>query len=288
MRIPTADDFHALSEWGLVEHPCAALDDYSAERQRRRTENDRHRRARDDQEQHASPAFVADSQSYYRSMDRPIDRTKWAYLKRRKAWFQPPVGWGRFAAPGTSRILDLGCGDGDQTQRVADFVAGRWLSAGHDGFPLEIVGIDLSESRVENARRHTRSPHEKITLRFEPGDAVAGLDYQDDFFDHALAIGLFEILDDGHAESVLDELARLTARSVYVRDILDDYPGLSARPDLADRLATRGFETVERHKLFEEPFVAEGTRDPLGVWPMNVHQLLFATARDPPDRADRY
>jgi SAM-dependent methyltransferase len=288
MRIPTAEDFHALTVWGLVEQPRAALEDYSPERERRRDENDRHRRARREQIENASPAFVEDRQSYYRGMDRPIDRTKWAYLKRRKAWFQPPVGWGAFAAPGTSRILDLGCGDGDQTQRVADFVAGRWRSAGYDGFPLEVVGVDLSGSRVENARRHASSPHERITLRFESGDALAGLDYGDAHFDYALAIGLFEVLDDDEVDAALDELARLTAHGVYVRDVLDDYPGLTARPDLDDRLAARGFETTEKHRLFEEPFVAEGTRDPLGVWPMNVHQLLFATAADPPAHADRY
>jgi SAM-dependent methyltransferase len=288
MHVPTPEDFRALTDWGLVERPFAAIDDYSAERQRRRTENDRHQRRRREQEDNASAEFVADSQAYYRSMDRPIDRTKWSYLKRRKAWFQPPVGWNRFAAPGTSRVLDLGCGDGDQTQRVADFVAGQWLSAGYDGFPLEIVGVDLSESRVENARRHTRSPHEKITLRFETGDAVAGLDYGADFFDHTLAMGLFEVLGDDPLEAVLDELARLTAQGVYVRDILDASPGLTPRPDLSARLADRGFDTVERHKLFEEPFVATGTRDPLDVWPMNVHQVLFAAATDPPGPEDRY
>jgi SAM-dependent methyltransferase len=288
MRIPTPDDFHALTDWGLVERPCAALDDHTPEREQRREDNDRHRRAREAQIENASPDFVDDRQAYYREMDRPIHRTKWTYLKRRKAWFQPPVGWGRFATPGTSRILDLGCGDGDQTQRVADFVAGRWRSAGYDGFPLEIVGVDLSDSRVENARRHTRSPHERITLRFESGDAVSGLDYDDAFFDHTLAIGLFEVLDDAALDSTLNELARLTAHSVYVRDILDDYPGLTPRPDLAEALDARGFAVEDRHKLFEEPFVEEGSRDPLAVWPMNVHQLLVATVRDPPAHETRY
>jgi SAM-dependent methyltransferase len=288
MRIPTPDDFHALTDWGLVERPCAALDDYSPEREQRRTENDRHRRAREEQIENASPAFVDDRQSYYREMERPIHRTKWAYLKRRKAWFQPPVGWGRFAAPGTSRLLDLGCGDGDQTQRVADFVAGRWRSAGYDGFPLEIIGVDLSDSRVENARRHTRSPHERITLRFETGDALAGLDYGDAFFDHSLAMGLFEVLDDDEHETVLDELTRLTTHSVYIRDILDEYPGLTPRPALDDDLAARGFAVDERGRLFEEPFVESGSRDPLAVWPMNVHQVVVATATDPPAHETRY
>jgi ubiquinone/menaquinone biosynthesis C-methylase UbiE len=288
MRVPTPEDFRELERWGLIERPMAAVEAFSPEQERRRSENERHRRKRREQEENVAEAFLEDSQGYYRSMDRPIDRTKWAYLKRRKAWFHPPVGWGRFASPGTSRILDLGCGDGDQTERVAEFVAGRWTAAGYEGFPMEIVGVDLSESRVENARRHARSPHESITLRFERGDAVEGLDYPDDHFDHALALGLFETIGDDLAAEVLDELARLTAEGVYVRDLLDQVRGFHPRPDLDDRLAERGFETVERHRVLEEPFVEAGTRDPLDVWPMNLHQVLFAAATDPTPPEDRY
>jgi hypothetical protein len=87
---------------------------------------------------------------------------------------------------------------------------------------------------------------------------------------------------------MLDELTRLTTHSVYVRDLLDDYPGLTPRPALDDHLATRGFAVDERHRLFEEPFVESGSRDPLAIWPMNVHQLLVATATDPPEHDERY
>jgi SAM-dependent methyltransferase len=288
MRVPTPEDFRELEAWGLVERPMAAVEEFSPELERRRSENERHRRKRREQEEGVSEAFLEDSQAYYRSMDRPIDRTKWAYLKRRKAWFHPPVEWGRFAAPGTARILDLGCGDGDQTERVAEFVAGRWTAAGYDGFPMEVVGVDLGASRVENARRHARSPHEEITLRFERGDALEGLDYGDDHFDHTLALGLLETLDDDRAGRVLDEVARLTTNGVYVRDLLDPITGFHPRPALDERLADRGFETVERHRVLEEPFVEEGTRDPLDVWPMNLHQVLFAAATDPTPPAERY
>ncbi|MFC6940361.1 class I SAM-dependent methyltransferase [Salinirubellus sp. GCM10025818] len=288
MRVPTPDDFRELETWGLIERPMAAVEAFSPEHEQRREDNERHRRKRREQEESVSEAFLDDTQAYYRSMERPIDRTKWDYLKRRKAWFHPPVGWERFAAPGVSRILDLGCGDGDQTERIAEFVAGRWRAAGYDGFPMEVVGVDLSESRIENARRHARSPHEAITLRFESGDAVAGLDYPDDYFDYTLALGLLEVLDDDLAEPVLDEVARLTAGGVYVRDLLDSMPGFHPRPDVDERLAERGFETRERHRVLEEPFVEEGTRDPLDVWPMNLHQVVFATATDPVPADERY
>ena len=288
MRVPTPADFRALETWGLVADPMVAVADFSEERAARREDNDRHRRARAEYEANQSAAFVKDAQAYYRSMDRPIDRTKWVFLKRRKAWFHPPIGWDRFAAPGVSRILDLGCGDGDLAQRVAEHVAGTWQRAGYDGFPMEVVGIDLSGSRVENARYHARSPHPKITLRFERGDVLAGLDYEDHFFDFALLAGLLEVLDDGQAATALDETARLTARGVYVRDVLESYPGITPRPELPSLLEERGFDVEARHRVFEEPFVEEGTEDPLAVWPMNVNQVIFARRPDPIPVAERY
>ncbi|WP_137286112.1 class I SAM-dependent methyltransferase [Halorussus salinisoli] len=288
MRIPTTEDFAELETWGLVENPRAAIEDYSEERAERRWDNDRHRRAHREHDENLSPEFVADSQAYYRELERPIDRRKWEFLKRRKAWFHPPVEWGRFASPDACRILDLGCGDGDVTQRVAEFVAGRWTQAGYDGAPMEIVGVDVNESRVRNARKLTESPHEKITLTFERADATERLDFGDDFFDYALMAGLLEVLDDETFESVLDEARRVTARGLYVRDLLDEYEGLHPRPNLPETLSEYGFETVARHEVFEEPFTEEGTRDPLEVWPMNVHQVLFAENPDSPSLADRY
>jgi hypothetical protein len=89
IQIPTADDFDALTERGPVDDPWAVLADYSAERAERRASNDRHRRARREQVENAASEFVEDSRSYYRAMDRPVDRTKRTYLKRLKAWFQP-------------------------------------------------------------------------------------------------------------------------------------------------------------------------------------------------------
>lgn len=288
MRIPTPEDFRALERWGVVEDPMAAIADHSEERAERRWENERHRRAHETTAENTSEELLADPQAYFRSLSRPIDRTKWAYLKRRKAWFHPPVGWGRFAAPGTARILDLGCGDGDQTQRVAEFVAGRWLSTGYDGFPMEVVGVDVNESRVANARRHVESPHPKISMRFEQADVLDGLAYEDDYFDYTLLLGVLELLDDDEASRMLDETARLTAEGVSVRDILDEYPPMYPRPDLPELLASRGFDTVERHRVFEEPFTEEGTEDPLAVWPMNEHQVLFAEALDPTPPEERY
>jgi len=287
MRVPQPEDFRELEQWGLIADPFAALKDYSEERAERRWENDRHCRAYEEFKSSTADERVDDVQEHYRDLDRPIDRTKWTYLKRRKAWFHPPLEWGRFAEPGTARILDIGCGDGDQTQRVAEFVAGRWQATGFDGFPLEIVGVDLSASRIENARQHTSSPHEQITLRFEQGDLLDGLDCADDYFDYSLAMGIFEVFDERFDE-MLTELTRVTAEGLYVSDILEEYPWVTPRPDLPGVLAERGLDVVERHKLLQEPFTESGTEDPLAIWPMHLHQVLFAAVEDPATPAERY
>ena len=288
MRVPKPNDFAELETWGLVEDSFGAIEDYSPERERLRWRNQRHCRAHRAYRQSQSDLFVEDSQAFYRSNDRPIDRPKWEFLKRRKAWFHPPVEWGRFASPGTARLLDLGCGDGDLTQRIAEFVAGRWRQVGYDGFPLEIVGVDLNDSRIRNARKLTDSPHEAITLTFRQADATDGLDYAEEFFDFTLLAGVLEVVDDETVGELLDEASRLTARGLYVRDLLDEYDRLYPLPDLPERLSERVCETVARHRVFEEPFAEEGSRDPLEVWPMHVHQVLFAESADPPSAADRY
>lgn len=288
MHIPRPEDFAAIAEWGLVEDPCAAIDDFSNRKERARWDNDRHCRARQEYLQNQSESFVDDSQSYYRSLERPIDRTKWEYLKRRKGWFHPPVGWGRFAAPGVSRVVDLGCGDGDLTQRVADHVAAAWLRSGYEGFPMEIVGIDLNESRLENARSHTRSPHDHITMRFEQADVLDGLAYGDDHFDYAVMNGFLEMFDDERIDEVLTEVTRLTSRGFYIRDVLDDYPGMYQRPELPSLLERYGFSIRDHHRVLKEPFVVEGTSDPLAVWPMDLNQVVFASADSITPTDERY
>ena len=288
MRIPRPEDFAAITDWGLVENPNAAIADFSERKQQARWRNQRHCRARRAYIQNQSKEFIEDSQEYYRSLDRPIDRTKWEYLKRRKGWFHPSIGWDQFSTPGVSRIVDIGCGDGDLTQRVADHIAGNWLRAGYEGFPMEIIGVDLNKSRITNARAHVRSPHDAITMRFEQGDVLDGLAYPDEYFDYALMNGLLEMFDEERIDKVLSEVARLTARGFYIRDVLDEYPGMYPRPGLGTLLSRHGFSVRSKHRVLKEPFTEEGTTDPLGVWPMDLNQVIVADADAVSSPVNRY
>jgi SAM-dependent methyltransferase len=278
MRNPTDDDFAALDVWGLQKDPFRPFKDYSDLKNELRWLNPQNREAHWAYVQRRE-AWIAGKNfdSYYREARKPIERDKWLFLQRRKAWYTPPVGWDRFADDGVMQILDLGCGDGDVTQRVIDHIVRLWAGRGYPGHKLAVIGVDLNESRVLNARELVRSPHPLISATFEVGDAVTGqLAYPAGSFDYVLNTGVLEILEDGPASAMLDEIARLSSRGIYIEDIVDHYPGGYPRNHLPEWLARRGFGKVDRRFLFSEPFTVEGSLDPMQLWPILKEQVIFA------------
>src|SRR4051812_30370655 len=81
-------------------------------------------------------------------------------------------------APGM-RILDVGCGTGEDVRSIAQAV-------GTSGF---VVGVDLSESMVAEANR--RSDRFDLPVHFSEGDAQH-LDFPDDSFDGCRAERLLQ------------------------------------------------------------------------------------------------
>lgn len=278
MHEPSEQDFAAIRSWGLEARPLRAIEDYSKLKEDLRWVNADNRRAYVEYwvrrlEWTEGKTF----RKYYSEARKPISRQKWEYLKARKAWYIMPLGWNRFAEPGVSSILDLGCGDGDVTQRIADWIAKRWSEGEHKGHDLEIVGIDLNESRIENARKFVRSPHPAINLRFMVADgAHDGIDYADRAFDHVACTGVIEILDDADAARMLDEICRVAAQGIYIEDLVEYFPGGYPREDLSDLLTQRGFDTLQKEIVLTEPFVLEGSLDPMGLWPILRDMNLFA------------
>ncbi|WP_067587620.1 class I SAM-dependent methyltransferase [Endozoicomonas ascidiicola] len=125
--------------------------------------------------------------------------------------------WDRYASKDTKRILDLGCGDGDVTQRIIEYIVAIWEKEGYEGHELEVVGLDLNISRVENALVHVSPLHPKITVKFETCNVVQdGIPFDDGYFDHSLTTGVIEILSDDAAVRYCDEMSGVTTHSIYI------------------------------------------------------------------------
>lgn len=123
-----------------------------------------------------------------------------AYKRRSHRLLRPADG---------DRILDVGCGTGDDVLMLAERV-------GSDG---EVVGIDNSETMVETAREQGR---DVPMARFEIDDA-RDLSFADDSFDAARADRVLQHLE-APAEA-LAELRRVTrpwGASQYQRSGLGD------------------------------------------------------------------
>jgi SAM-dependent methyltransferase len=275
---PKESDFEAIRAWGLEQDPLRAIADFEPSQIEARWSN---------------PVFCAEYEAYYqrraawiagrtfdhyyKKAEKPIDRRRWEFLKARKAWYIPPIEWDRFAAPGVRRILDLGCGDGDTTQRVVDHVARVRREQVGSSEPLEIHGLDLNPSRIANARTHVRAADSNVRLHFEVRDVAGdGLPYPDAHFDHALTTGVLEILEDEPFRRFLSELCRVTKHGIFIEDLAEAFPGGHPRDDLGARLAERSFRVVQSHRVLQEPFVREGSLDPLRLWPALKVHVLFA------------
>lgn len=107
------------------------------------------------------------------------------YKRRSYALLRPDSG---------DRLLDVGCGTGDDVVNLAPEV-------GPEG---EVVGVDTSEEMLDSARENAR---EMAWTRFEVGEAEA-LDFDDDSFDGARADHVLQHLPE--PDAAFGELVRVT------------------------------------------------------------------------------
>lgn len=124
------------------------------------------------------------------------------------------------------RILDLGCGTGDDAIAMA-----RQVGPGG-----EVVGVDLSEAMVQEARR--RAGGLGLPLRFEVADALA-LPFADHSFDGCRADRVFQHLAD--PEGALAELVRVARPGAPI--VVADPDFGSAMIDVSDRALARRVKT---------------------------------------------
>lgn len=99
--------------------------------------------------------------------------------------------------PEGARVLDIGCGPGRGTLKLAE-------SLRHD---VEVVGLDVSLPMIETAR-HQRSHHPEVRdrVRFVSGDA-RDLPFDDEAFDAVIGHSVLYLIDD--PARVLAEVSRV-------------------------------------------------------------------------------
>lgn len=270
-------EFEKIKSWGLDIDPFAAVNDFSTLKTERRW------LAKDQIETYniyinKRNGYIADKDfdNYYKTAFKPIEKIRWEYLMMRKAWYIMPLGWENIAKNG-GKVVDLGCGDGDTTQRLINFTNAYWSKENITNKKLHIVGIDLNHSRIENAKNLVSSNNKNITFEFKQGDFVGGkLDYDDKNFSYSLLTGVFEILDNERFEIGLNEVIRITGNGLYIEDIIEKFPGGYPRDTLGKSLYERDFITQKRHIVMTEPFSEEKLQDPRKLWPNLLVQNIWA------------
>ena len=122
-------------------------------------------------------------------------------------WPQEQALFSRYALAGPLRILDLGCGTGEITRRLAAFYPQATL-----------LGVDILEGNLAIARRESRAFGPR--LHYEAGDAFA-LTAADDSFDLVVCRHMSQAVPD--FPLVLAEITRVLKPGGWVHLLSEDY-----------------------------------------------------------------
>jgi ubiquinone/menaquinone biosynthesis C-methylase UbiE len=122
-------------------------------------------------------------------------------------WPQEQPLFARYGLHGALRILDLGCGTGEITRRLADL------------YPqAQITGVDILAGNLELARRDSTRHSERI--HYEVGDAFA-LRFGDAHFDLVVCRHLSQAVP--NFPLVLDEITRVLKPGGWLHLLSEDY-----------------------------------------------------------------
>lgn len=120
-------------------------------------------------------------------------------------WWTDPMVWSPRAKAiksvfNPSSVLDCGCAKGSLV---------KYLFSLYD---IDAIGFDLSEDAINDC------PFPEIRQRLLIHDIALGkLPYPDKNFDLSVCVDFFEHQDDEHLDIVIEEIERLTARIILIR-----------------------------------------------------------------------
>lgn len=130
-------------------------------------------------------------------------------------WPQESRLFARYALPRGARILDLGCGSGEATLRLAAMFPGAEC----------VLGVDLMAELLAVARQ--RVPAGPSPVAFEQGDGFA-LRYADGYFDLVVCRHVTQMVP--QAERLLAELHRVCKPGGWAHVVSEDYGMLHFPP----------------------------------------------------------
>lgn len=129
-------------------------------------------------------------------------------------WPQEQELFRRYGLKGRFRALDLACGTGEVTRRLAELCP-----------EAELVGVDLHEPHLERARVLCRGLEDRV--RFQTGDAFA-LEFPDGAFDLGVCRFLLHAVPE--APRVVAELVRVVRPGGRVHLLAEDYAMMHFHP----------------------------------------------------------
>ncbi|MEO9276660.1 MAG: class I SAM-dependent methyltransferase [Nitrososphaera sp.] len=276
MWIPTKDDFEIIKSWGLDKDPFKAISDYSEEKSKLRWKNPEHIEAHERYTKTRLEMCSDGFQQYYKTANRPLTQDRWEYNMIRKEWGIIPLGWDEIAKNAIT-IADFGCGDGDTIQRLINFIDRYWKIHSISPRKIRIIGFDLGEDRIENARKFVHSDNPDISIEFHVVNIIEnGINYPAQFFDYGLITGVIEILEDPEFNKFMDRICHYTKHAIFLTDLLDKFPGGYPRPDLTKDFHKRNFKIDKRYVVFSEPFNLTRLQEPKKIFPILEKQNIWA------------
>jgi len=123
-------------------------------------------------------------------------------------WPQESKLFSRYALPRGARILDLGCGTGEATLRLAAMFPGAEA----------VIGVDLMPELLSVARERVQEGGGIVT--FEQGDGFA-LRFPDEYFDLVVCRHVTQMVP--QPERMLREIHRVLRRGAWAHVLSEDY-----------------------------------------------------------------
>ena len=271
-------DINKIKKWGMKINPLVAINDFSNLKAEKRWENKEHlktynkywlRRKRWTNNKNF--------ESYYKKALKPIDRKTWEYLKLRKSYFIMPLGWENIAKNG-GNVLDVGCGDGDVTQNLIDYIISYRKRNKLKGKKINIYGLDINKSRIENCKKLVKSKSNKIKTIFLVDNIVKRKfnRFKKNFFNYCLCAGVLEILSKKNLAIFLNRISKIVSKGIYIEDVFETFPGGWPRDNLGYHLLKKNFHVKKRHVIFSEPFNKSKLTNPKKIWPIFIDQNIWA------------